>query len=489
MKIYQNNDKINDRVNDKENDRVKTKEKSMNLGRENETIEFKKSTSELKESVISLSSMLNKSGKGTLYFGIDNKGVVVGQTIGKDTTSDIVNAIKNHLNPFVNPTISIEKYDNLSVIKVEATGSDTPYSAYGRYYKRCDDQDLVMTQDELEYCFNNKELSYTTWEKTLTPFEASDVDEELLIRFVDKANESHRLNYRYKSVEDTMTKLGLMEDGKLNNAGFILFSKNKPLLVKFAKFATDDRITFIDNRHFQGNIFECIEEAYNYILSSINYNAKIEGLERTEKPEIPLEAIREIVVNSFVHMKVTDGDYNEITISPHYVRIYNPGTIVLNKDPKEFAEGRIGSKPRNPLIALALYKNEMIEMFGTGFQRVFDSCKHNDVKYSYRNEGFGFSFIFERKNTSLIDNNDRVNDKVNDRVKYNIGGKLSDNITKSTLEIYNYIRKEVEINNAEQIAKTLGKSVITIHRGLKVLNELGLVERVGSCKTGFWKVI
>ena len=39
------------------------------------------------------------------------------------------------------------------------------------------------------------------------------------------------------------------------------------------------------------------------------------------------------------------------------------------------------------------------------------------------------------------------------------------------------------------IAKTLGKSVITIHRGLKVLNELGLVERVGSCKTGFWKVI
>ena len=89
----------------------------------------------------------------------------------------------------------------------------------------------------------------------------------------------------------------------------------------------------------------------------------------------------------------------------------------------------------------------------------------------------------------MIDNNDRVNDKVNDRVKYNIGGKLSDNITKSTLEIYNYIRKEVEINNAEQIAKTLGKSVITIHRGLKVLNELGLVERVGSCKTGFWKVI
>lgn len=38
--------------------------------RETETLEFKKSTGEIKEGVISLSSMLNKHGWGTLYFGI-----------------------------------------------------------------------------------------------------------------------------------------------------------------------------------------------------------------------------------------------------------------------------------------------------------------------------------------------------------------------------------------------------------------------------------
>ena len=27
------------------------------------------------------------------------------------------------------------------------------------YFKRCDDQDLEMTQNELEYCFNNKKGS------------------------------------------------------------------------------------------------------------------------------------------------------------------------------------------------------------------------------------------------------------------------------------------------------------------------------------------
>ncbi len=42
----------------------------MNFGKENETLEFKKSIGELKEGVISISSKLNKSGYGRLYFGI-----------------------------------------------------------------------------------------------------------------------------------------------------------------------------------------------------------------------------------------------------------------------------------------------------------------------------------------------------------------------------------------------------------------------------------
>ena len=57
----------------------------MKLDFENETVEYKKSTGELKEGVISLSSMLNKHGIGTLYFGVNNKGEVVGQNISETT--------------------------------------------------------------------------------------------------------------------------------------------------------------------------------------------------------------------------------------------------------------------------------------------------------------------------------------------------------------------------------------------------------------------
>lgn len=41
----------------------------MNIGMETETVEFKKTTGELKEGMISIASMLNKSGRGILYSG------------------------------------------------------------------------------------------------------------------------------------------------------------------------------------------------------------------------------------------------------------------------------------------------------------------------------------------------------------------------------------------------------------------------------------
>ena len=452
----------------------------MNLGRELEELEFKKTISELKEGVISLSSMLNKRGHGILYFGVKNNGDIYGQQIGTMTTTNIVNEIKNHLKPFVNPKIDIENYDDKSVVKVEIVGSDSPYSAYGRYYKRCDDQDLEMTQKELEEYFNNKNITYSSWEKTLTTFGEEVVDEDLLISFIEKANEISRMNYRYYSVEDAMTKLGLMENGKLNNAGYYLFSKNKPLLVKLARFATEARTTFIDNRQINGNIFECIDETYKYILASINFNAVIVGMDRIEKPEIPLEAIREIVVNSFAHMRIMDGDYNEVTITPKEVRIYNPGVIAMNKDPMDFASGKIGSKVRNPLIALTLYKNKTIEAFGTGFKRVFDLCKKEGIKYSYNIDGLGFSFVFERNKTNLLRQNDTINDIKNDRIN---------ELTKTELELWEYIEKEKRIDNATNVAIKLNKSLITIQRGIKKLVEMGLIERIGSNKTGYWKII
>ena len=50
-----------------------------NIGMEPEQIEYKKTTGELKEAIISIVAILNKHGSGELYFGVRNNGDILGQ--------------------------------------------------------------------------------------------------------------------------------------------------------------------------------------------------------------------------------------------------------------------------------------------------------------------------------------------------------------------------------------------------------------------------
>ena len=53
----------------------------MNLGAETETLEFKKTTGELKEAVQSICAILNKHQHGDLYFGVKPDGMPLGQIV------------------------------------------------------------------------------------------------------------------------------------------------------------------------------------------------------------------------------------------------------------------------------------------------------------------------------------------------------------------------------------------------------------------------
>ena len=50
----------------------------MNLGKENGTTEFKESLGQLDKGIRSLSAMLNRHRGGTVYFGVDDDGNVIG---------------------------------------------------------------------------------------------------------------------------------------------------------------------------------------------------------------------------------------------------------------------------------------------------------------------------------------------------------------------------------------------------------------------------
>ena len=76
-------------------------------------------------------------------------------------------------------------------------------------------------------------------------------------------------------------------------------------------------------------------------------------------------------------------------------------------------------------------------------------CNSNNVKYSYKNEGLGFSFTFERNETNVLHHNDRINDRTNDRTNDRINVRL----TESEKEIYNYILENNTIKNTAMLAE------------------------------------
>lgn len=252
-----------------------------------------------------------------------------------------------------------------------------------------------------------------------------------------------------------------------------MFGNNKPLTIKEANYPTDSRTEFGEIKEFRGNIIECIKETMSYIQNHISYKSNIVGYQREEIPEIPLRAIREIVVNSFAHCSYAiKGDYNQYIIYKSSISIYNPGSIIKDIDPLKFATGNIGSKIRNILIANTLFKYGFIDAFGTGFDRVFTLCAQDNIDYKYQNNEFGFSFIFHRKIDFL---NDKINDKINDRIN---------DLDKTILSII----KDNKYSTIPEIAIKTNKSEPTIHRHLDMLVKKGLILRIGSRKNGYWEV-
>ena len=71
----------------------------MNLGFEDEYQEFKEGLGQLDKGLKSITSMLNKHGHATVYFGVDDNGNICGLSIGKNSLMDIRNRIRDKIEP------------------------------------------------------------------------------------------------------------------------------------------------------------------------------------------------------------------------------------------------------------------------------------------------------------------------------------------------------------------------------------------------------
>ena len=220
--------------------------------RESETTEFKKSTSELKSGVTSIAAILNKHGKGELYFGVKDDGTVVGQMIGRDTIKQVTQTIVDNIEPRIYPKIAVKKIKNKECVVIEFHGTDAPYFAYGRAYMRVGESDKQMTAKQIKEQIRKKKFP---WEKELSERGLSDVNEKAVKEFMRKAKTAKRIDFDFVNVKTTLHKLHLLDRKHLTQAAEVLFCDDNQMEIQAAIFAGADKLTFLDIKSFKGNLF------------------------------------------------------------------------------------------------------------------------------------------------------------------------------------------------------------------------------------------
>ena len=451
---------------------------------EDESTELKKSTSELKEAIVSMVAILNKHGKGKIYFGIKDNGDVVGQQISSHTLRNVSKQIAENIEPRIYPSVSKVKLERKDCILVEFEGDDIPYFAYGRAYMRVGDEDRQLTQKEIKKIIFKVDEKNNKWEDKASSISLDDIDEETVINFIKKGNEKGRINFNYTNKEDVLKKLNLIDvNGKIKNAGYVLFGKELNIQLRAAIFATDTKTTFLDMQDFNGNIFNLIDKGEQYIAKNIRWslNFNTGTFAREEIPEIPIRAMREILCNSFCHRDWNEPYDNYLAIYKNRIEICNPGFFTEEATPEDYINKEEPSRPRNPLIAQTLYLSGEIERWGSGIRNVYKTCQEDKIKVEFENRKTAFFAVVYRKDVEdLIENTEKI---LRENVPVNVPVKL----TKTEKQIIQLIIKNPNMTQKE-IAEQIKITEKTVKRNMNKLKQKGILERIGADKNGYWKI-
>ncbi|MFO7810818.1 MAG: putative DNA binding domain-containing protein [Candidatus Delongbacteria bacterium] len=458
---------------------------------ENENIEFKKSTSLINQAVVSIVAILNKHGKGELYFGINDKGVVVGQDVSAKTLRDISQKIDEQIEPKIYTHIDKLEFDGKKCIKVTFEGSDKPYFARGIAYIRVADEDRRLSPSELKKFIIRANDYAGLWDKEISEVNESEVNDETLRQFIYLAEQSGRLKIGGLGSPEVLKKLELVKKSKLAQAGRYLFTEKHDIEVQAAIFAGKDKLTFLDIKAFRGDLFELLNKAELYFREHINWRVEFgkAGLDRLEIPEIPVEAFREALVNSIIHRDYTNPKSNEVAIFRDRIEVYNPGTFPEGLEPQDYITGNEKSHLRNPKIAEIFYYAKKIEKWGSGLKRIYDECEANGVKVEFKVVSSGFVSIFHRPEGFVAKNSKEGGQEGGQkRWSEKVVRKGGQKLTAKQKELLEIFKSDPNITR-ERISSLLNINNSAIQKRIKSLVVKGVLKRIGPDKGGYWEVI
>ncbi len=438
---------------------------------ESETLEFKSGFND--EVIETISAFTNTKG-GLVLVGIRDNGEATGVSVGKETFQKWLNEIKSKTQPSIIPSIEKTKYKGKEIISISVNEFPVkPVSFKGRYFKRVGNANHRLSA--MEITDMNLQSLQVSWDSYPAPNKnIADLDTLKINTFIEKVNATGRFKLEGNSI-DSLHKLKLISDKSVTNAAWLLFAKEPTgYNVHLGRFKTS--ATIIDDKMLNGTLFEVVEDCMKYLLGQIKVAFEITGktTQRTEIFEYPLPALREIVLNAIVHRDYLSPVDIQIKIFDNQITFFNPGKLYGNLTIEQLKKDNYQAHTRNKLIAEAFYLTGDIEKYGTGFSRIRkEVTSYPSMLFNFEEAPNGFL-------VSLSYTTQKVTGKVT--------GKVTDVLTDNQAAIVQLMRKNEHITTNE-LAGKVKISQRKVKENISKMKEKGMIERFGSAKSGYWKVL
>ena len=422
-------------------------------------------------------AFLNYKEGGVIYVGINKKGEAVGIQDVDLIQLQIKDRIKNNIQPSTLGLfdVTVETMDNKAVIKVIiSSGTEKPY--YLRKKGRTPEGCYIRVGSSKERM--KERMIDAMYAKRIknTLKEIDSPRQELAFNQLKIYYEEHglTLNDNYLQNLDLLTS-----DGNYNYNAFLLADENN-VSIKLVKYVGTNKRELLENMEY-GN--RCLITATQKILDRLDIEnttyAKIEYFGRKEQEKIDSKALKEAVINAIVHNDYSYGNSPIIELYSDRIEITSAGGLPQELSQEEFLEGV--TAPRNKELIRVFKDVDLIENIGSGVLRILDAYDKSCFKFMEHFLRVSFKYKenpFEYDSKNKVSTDDTINDTLNGTIK----------LTKNEQQILNLIINNNQITR-EEIVNETNLSDRTISRAIKHLQEVKIIEREGSKKTGSWKIL
>ena len=469
-------------------------EESLFAG-ESKNIEYKVAVPKKSEKYMKTVVAFANGNGGKIVFGIDDKTLEI---VGMDednifkTMDAITNAISDSCEPRIRPDVTLQTVNDRTVIVVEILpGAMRPYYIKSEgmiegTYMRVSGTTRPVEEYMLKELILEGQNRYFDSEPC-RELQITDEDIQNLCKIMKETAIKNTWQDSEKAKIKDITKNTLLSWGILTEVQGEIFPTNAYALltgqlrmqpvIQCGLFKGKDRAYFADRKEFDGPIQNQVDAAYQYVLEKINMGMQIQGIYRQDVYELPTDSVRELIANAVAHRSYLEPGNIQVAIFDDRLEVTSPGMLLNNVSIKKMMEGY--SKPRNPAIANAFAYMKIIEKWGTGIPRIFRECREYGLPDPELIDFDGDFRVNMYRNTA-IDYSPRVNDRVND--------KVNDRVNEIEEKILKFIDNDPAIT-ITQLSMELELSRKTIAAKLKTLKEKKMIERVGSSRKGYWKIL